>query len=68
MAAVAACGPRVLAVAVRSPARAQLAAAGEIEVVAKDVKFPEGPLWADGALLFVEYGGHTILRLAATAR
>jgi gluconolactonase len=41
----------------------QLAAAGEIEVVAKDAKFPEGPLCADGALYFVEYGGHTILRL-----
>ncbi len=38
-------------------------AATEIEVVAKDVKFPEGPLWFNGALLFVEYGGHTILRL-----
>ena len=34
------------------PAWAQRAAAGEIEVVAKDVRFPEGPLWADGALYF----------------
>ena len=41
------------------------AQAGEIAVVAKNVKFPEGPLWFDGSLLFVEYGGHTILRLAA---
>ena len=39
------------------------AAADGIEIVAKDVKFPEGPLWFEGALLFVEYGGHTILRL-----
>jgi hypothetical protein len=39
------------------------AAAGEIEVVAKDVKFSRRPLWADGSLYFVEYGGHTILRL-----
>lgn len=42
---------------------ARLAAAAEIEVVARGVRFPEGPLWADGALYFVEYGGHTILRL-----
>jgi len=42
-----------------------VAAADGIEVVAKDVRFPEGPLWSDGALLFVEYGGHTILRLGA---
>lgn len=41
------------------------AAADGIEVVAKDVRFPEGPLWSDGALLFVEYGGHTILQLGA---
>ena len=41
------------------------AAAAEIEVVAKGARFPEGPLWADGALYFVEYGGHTILRVGA---
>jgi sugar lactone lactonase YvrE len=40
-------------------------AAAEIEVIAKDVRFPEGPLWAEGALHFVEYGGHTILRVEA---
>ena len=40
-------------------------AAAEIEVVAKGARFPEGPLWADGALYFVEYGGHTILRVGA---
>jgi sugar lactone lactonase YvrE len=39
------------------------AAADGIEIVAKNVRFPEGPLWFDGSLLFVEYGGHTILRL-----
>ncbi|MGD9511223.1 MAG: SMP-30/gluconolactonase/LRE family protein [Geminicoccaceae bacterium] len=39
------------------------AAAAEIEIVAEDVRFPEGPLWFGGSLLFVEYGGHTILRL-----
>lgn len=39
------------------------AVAQEIEVVARDVRFPEGPLWSDGSLLFVEYGGHTIQRL-----
>lgn len=44
------------------------AGADDLEVVAKDVRFPEGPLWADGSLLFVEYGGHTILRLGADGR
>ena len=39
------------------------ATAGEIEVVARGA-FPEGPLWTDGALFFVEYGGHTILRVS----
>ena len=42
---------------------AAVAAAAEIEIVARDVRFPEGPLWFDGSLLFVEYGGHTIMRL-----
>ena len=32
---------------------AAVAAAAEIEVVARDVRFPEGPLWFDGSLLFV---------------
>ena len=41
------------------------AAAAEIEVLAKGTRFPEGPLWADDALYFVEYGGHTILRVGA---
>ena len=41
------------------------AAAAEIEVLAKGARFPEGPLWADDALYFVEYGGHTILRVGA---
>jgi gluconolactonase len=54
--------PVVLAVALAT-GLAQGTAAAETEVVAKNVKFPEGPLWTDGALLFVEYGGHTILRL-----
>ena len=40
------------------------AAAADIEVVVKDVRFPEGPLWAGDALYLVEYGGHTLLRLA----
>jgi sugar lactone lactonase YvrE len=41
------------------------AGATAMEVVAKGMSFPEGPLWADGALLFVEYGAHTIRRLDA---
>jgi hypothetical protein len=41
------------------------AQARKIAVVGTNVKFPEGPLWFDGLLFFVEYGGHTILRLAA---
>lgn len=44
------------------------AGADDVEVVVKDVRFPEGPLWADGSLLFVEYGGHTILRIGADGR
>lgn len=44
---------------------ATVTAAAEVEVIAKDVRFPEGPLWAGGALYFVEYGGHTILRVEA---
>ena len=54
--------PVVLAVALAT-GLAQGTAAAETEVVAKNVKFPEGPLWTDGALLFVDYGGHTVLRL-----
>lgn len=42
---------------------ASAAAADEIEVIARDLRFPEGPLWSDGALWLVEYGGHTILKL-----
>ena len=40
------------------------ASAADVEVVVNDVRFPEGPLWAGDALHFVEYGGHTLLRLA----
>ena len=38
---------------------AAAAIAAEVEVVARDVRFPEGPLWFDGALLFVDYGGQS---------
>ena len=43
-----------------------VAAAADIAVVAKDVRYPEGPLWVDGNLYFVEYGGHTVMRLTGT--
>jgi gluconolactonase len=57
--------PGALAALAVAAALAQPAAAGEMAVVVKDVRFPEGPLWADGALYLVEYGGHTILRVEA---
>ena len=34
----------------------------EGEIVAKDLKFPEGPVWHEGALYFVEIQGGTIAR------
>ena len=55
----------VLAAVAIAASMAQGAAAAEIEVLAKGTRFPEGPLWADDALYFVEYGGHTILRVGA---
>lgn len=35
--------------------------AGEIEVVNPKAAFPEGPMWHQGKLLYVEYGGHTLM-------
>lgn len=34
--------------------------AGEIQVVNPKAGFPEGPLWHQGKLFYVEYGSHTI--------
>jgi len=38
-----------------------LAAAGEVSVINDKAAFPEGPAIVDGKLLYVEYGGNTIL-------
>ena len=35
--------------------------AGDAEVISADVRFPEGPVWHDGKLYYVEYGGHTVM-------
>ena len=57
--------PATLVVLALAGTLARSAAAGEPALVVKDVRFPEGPLWTDGALHLVEYGGHTILRVDA---
>jgi gluconolactonase len=36
--------------------------AGEVEVVDSEASFPEGPLWHDGRLYYVEYGADTVMR------
>ncbi len=36
------------------------AAAGEATVIDPSARFPEGPVWHDGGLLYVEYAGHTV--------
>lgn len=36
------------------------AAAGEATVIDPAARFPEGPIWHEGALLYVEYAGHTV--------
>ena len=42
-------------------ALAPLAArAGEPTVIDPAARFPEGPVWHDGKLFYVEYGGHTV--------
>lgn len=38
-----------------------VAFAGDIKVINDKAAFPEGPAFVDGKLLYVEYGGHTIL-------
>jgi sugar lactone lactonase YvrE len=38
------------------------ALAGEAEVIVEDASFPEGPLWHDGQLYYVEYGADTVMR------
>jgi sugar lactone lactonase YvrE len=35
--------------------------AGEVEVVVPEASFPEGPLWHDGQLYYVEYGADTVM-------
>ncbi len=42
-------------------AMAASAQAAEIEVINDNAAFPEGPAFVDGKLLYVEYGGNTIL-------
>ena len=37
------------------------ALAGDAEVVNANARFPEGPVWHDGRLYYVEYGGHTVM-------
>ncbi len=37
------------------------AAAGEVKVINPEAAFPEGPVWHDGMLYYVEYGGHTVV-------
>jgi gluconolactonase len=37
------------------------ALAGEVEVVNPEASFPEGPLWYDGQLYYVEYGVDTVM-------
>lgn len=36
------------------------AAAGEVTIIYASARFPEGPVWHDGKLYYVEYGGHTV--------
>jgi sugar lactone lactonase YvrE len=40
---------------------ASIALAGETKVINDKAAFPEGPAFVDGRLLYVEYGGNTIL-------
>ncbi len=37
------------------------AAAGEVKVINPEAAFPEGPVWHDGTLYYVEYGGHRVV-------
>jgi gluconolactonase len=37
------------------------ASAGEVEVIDPEASFPEGPLWHDGRLYYVEYGADTVM-------
>ena len=37
-----------------------IATAGEIRVIDPSARFPEGPVWHEGRLYYVEYGGHTV--------
>jgi sugar lactone lactonase YvrE len=48
-------------------AMAASASAAEIEVINDKAAFPEGPAFVDGKLLYVEYGGNTILSWDGTA-
>lgn len=36
------------------------AAADEMRVIDPSARFPEGPVWHDGKLFYVEYAGHTV--------
>ena len=37
------------------------AQAGDVKVINAEARFPEGPVWHDGKLHYVEYGGHTVM-------
>jgi gluconolactonase len=52
---------RAAVLAVMLSVVAGVAAAGEVTVINDKARFPEGPLWLDGKLWYVEYGGHTIM-------
>jgi sugar lactone lactonase YvrE len=38
-----------------------VAFAGEVKVINPKAAFPEGPVWHDGKLYYVEYGAHTVM-------
>lgn len=43
------------------------AVAGEVSVVNPKAAFPEGPMWHQGKLFYVEYGGHTLMTWDGTS-
>jgi gluconolactonase len=43
-------------------------AAGEVEVIVPEASFPEGPLWHDGQLYYVEYGADTVMSWDGTEK
>ena len=51
---------RVSAVALLAGLCSAPALAGELKVIDAQARFPEGPVWEDGKLYYVQYGGHTV--------